>query len=473
MKKIFERFFKLYSSIKLRIHYVNIPSMSCQGHSDLFHWSVYLIPTSMSNIHPQKSTKYNICVPTISLTIPVYIMSMSFWLIPLVSLPDLHICVEYASAEVHQIQYMCPYYITDPSSLCHVKVSLADSPGQSAWSPHLSHIYIHRSPPNTIYVTLPYRWPIFSMSCQKQSGWFPWSVCLIPTSMSYIHQQKSTKYNICDATISLTHLLYVMSRSVWLIPLVNLPDPHIYDIYTSTEVRQIQYMWPYHIADPSSLCDVKVSLADSPGQSAWSPHLCHIYINRISLNTIYVSLLYHWPIFSMSSQGQSGWFPWSVWLFPTSMSYIHPQKSTLYNICVPAISQTHLLYVMSRSVWLIPLVSLPDLHIYVIYTSTEINLIQYVCPYYIIDTSSLCHVKVSLADSPGQSAWSPHLYHIYIHRSPHYRIYGPCYITKICHPVCLYLFNSSWKIIIEKGSDITICVVHYICSVCYTDTWNL
>ena len=67
-----------------------------------------------------------------------------------------------------------------------------------------------------------YHWHIPSMSCQGQSVWFPWSVCLIPTSILYIHQQKSTKYNICVPNISLTHLLYVMSRSVWLIPLVSL-----------------------------------------------------------------------------------------------------------------------------------------------------------------------------------------------------------------------------------------------------------
>ena len=130
--------------------------------------------------------------------------------------------------------------------------------------------------------------------------------------MSYIHPQKSTLYNICVPTISLTHPLYVMSRSVWLIPLVSLSDPH-------------------------------------------------------------------------------------------TMSYIHPQKSIKYNICVPTISLTQPLYVMSRSVWLIPLVSLSDPHIYVIYTSTEVHIIQYMCPYYITDTSPLCHVKVSLSDCPGQS----------------------------------------------------------------------
>ena len=488
-------------------------SMSCQGHFRWFPWSVWLIPTSMSYIHPQKSIKYNICVPTISLTYILYVMSRSVWLIPLVSLPDPHIYVIYTSREVHTIQYICPYYITDTSPLCHVKVSLADSPGQSAWSPHLCHIYIHRSTSNTIYVSLLYHWPIFSMSCQGQSGWFPWSVCLIPTSMSYIHPQKSTKYNIYVPTISLTYILYVMSRSLWLIPQVSLSDPHIYVIYTSTEVHIIQYMYPYYITDLYSLCHVKVTLADSPGQSGWSPHLCHIYIHRstsntiyvsllyqwpifsmscqsqsdwfpgqsawsphlchiyihrnlsntiyVSLlyhwpifsmscqgqsdwfpgqsawsphlchiyihrnlsNTIYVSLLYHWPIFSMSCQGQSDWFPWSVCLIPTSMSYIHPQKSIKYNICVPIISLTYILYVMSMSVWLIPLVSLPDPHIYVIYTSTEVNIIQYMYPYYITDLYSLCHVKVTLADSPGQSGWSPHLCHIYIHRSPSNTIY--------------------------------------------------
>ena len=396
-----------------------------KSQSDWFPWSVCLMPTSMSYIHPQKSIKYNICVPTISLTHPLYVMSRSVWLIPLVSLPDPHIYVIYTSTKVHQIQYMCPYYITDTSPLCHVKVSLTDSPGQSAWSPHLCHIYNPRSPHYTIYVSLLYHWPIFSMSCQGQSGWFPWSVCLIPTSMSYIHPQKSIKYNICVPTISLTHPLYVMSRSVWLIPLVSLADPHICVIYTSTEVHQIQYMCPYYITDPSSLCHVKVSLADSPGQSVWSPHLCHIYIHRSPSNTIYLSLLYHWPIPSMSCQGQSDWFPLSVWLIPTSMSYIHPQKSIKYNIYVPTISLTYILYVMSRSVWLIPLVSLSDPHIYVIYTSTEVHIIQYMCPYYITDTSPLCHVKVSLTDSPGQSAWSPHLCHIYIHRSPSNTIYVP------------------------------------------------
>ena len=551
-----------------------ISSMPCQGQSGCFPWSVCLIPTSKSYIHQQKSTfiqymcpyyiidpsslchvkvsltdspgqfawsphlchiyinrsphLYNICAPTISLTHLLYVMSRSVWLIPLVSLADPHIYVIYTSTEVHQIQYMCPYYITDPSSLCHVKVSLTDSPGQSGWSPHLCHIYIHRSPSNTIYVPLLYHWHIPSMPCQGQSDWFPWSVCLIPTSMSYIHQQKSTfiqymcpyyitdpsslchvkvslsdphihviytstevhqiqymcpyyitdqsplchvkvslavspgqsvwsphlshiyinrsphLYNICAPTISLTHLLYVMSRSVWLIPLVSLPNPHIYVIYTSTEVHQIQYMCPYYITDPSSLCHVKVSLTDSPGQSVWSPHLCHIYINRSPLNTIYLSLLYHWPIFSMSCQGHFGWFPLSVCLIPTSLSYIHPQKSTKYNICVPTISLTLPLYVMSRSLWLIPLVSLADPHIYVIYTSTEVHIIQYMCPYYITDPSSLFHVKVSLTDSPGQSVWSPHLCHIYINRSPH--LYNICAPTiSLTHP--LYAMSRSvWLI---------------------------
>ena len=191
-----------------------------------------------------------------------------------------------------------------------------------------------------------------------------------------------------------------MSRSVWLIPLVSLPDPHIYVIYTSTEVYQIQYMCPYNITDTSPLCHVKVSLADSPGQSAWSPHLCHIYIHRSPHYTIYVSRLYHWHIPSMSCQGQSGWFPWSVCLIPTSMSYIHPQKSTLYNICVLTISLKYPLYVMSRSVWLIPLVSLADPHINVIYTSLEVYQIQYMCPYYFTDTSLSMSCQ-------GQSGWYP------------------------------------------------------------------
>ena len=291
MKQIFERFFKLYSSIKLRLLYVNIPSMSCQGQFGWFLWSVCLIPTSMSYIHQQKSTLYNIYVPTISLTHLLYVMSRSVWLIP-------------------------------------------------------------------------------------------WSVCLIPTSMSYIHQQKFTLYNICVPTISLTHPLYHVKVSL-ADSLVSLPDPHFYVIYT-----------------------------------------------------IYAYLLYHWPIPYMSCQGQSGWFPWSVCLIPTFMSYTHQQKSTLYNICIPTISLTHPLYVMSRSVWLIPLVSLPDPHFYVIYTSTEVHIIQYICPYYITDPSSLCHVKVILADSPGQSVWSPHLCHIDIHRNPSNKYMCTYYITDpfpLCH----------------------------------------
>ena len=154
MKQIFERFFILYSSIKLRLLYINIPSMSCQGQFGWFPWSVCLIPTSMSYIHQQKSTLYNIYVPTITLTHPLYVMSRSVWLISLVSLCDPHFYVIYTSTEVNQIQYMCPYNNTDTSPLCHVKVSLSDSPGQSAWSPHLCHIYIHRRPSNNIYVSL-------------------------------------------------------------------------------------------------------------------------------------------------------------------------------------------------------------------------------------------------------------------------------------------------------------------------------
>ena len=145
--------------------------------------------------------------------------------------------------------------------------------------------------------------------------------------VSCIHPQKSTKYNICDLTISLTHLLYVMSRSVWLIPLVSLSDPHIYVIYKSTEVHQIQYVCPYYITDTSSLCYVKVSLADSPGQSVWSPHLCRIYIHR----------------------SQS-------------------------NICVPTISLTHLLYVMSRSVCMITMVSVVNTHMFMEIQKSRHNL---------------------------------------------------------------------------------------------------
>ena len=179
-----------------------------------------------------------------------------------------------------------------------------------------------------------------------------------------------------------------MSRSVCLIPLVSLSDPHIYVIYTSTEVHQIQYMCLWYITDTSSLCHVKVSLSDSRGQSVWYPYLCHIYIHRSPSNTIYVSLLYHWHIPSMLCQGQSGWFPWSVCLIPTS-----------------------------------------------IYTSTEVHQIQYMCPYYITDTSPLCHVKISLADSSGQSVWSPHLWHIYIYRSPPNTTYMPLlYFSHI--PLC-------------------------------------
>ena len=246
--------------------------MWCQGQSGWFPWSVCLIPTSMSYIHPQKSTKYNICDPTISLTHFLYVMSKSVWLIPLVSLSD-------------------------------------------------PHIYV-----------------------------------------IYIYPQKSTLWHIyiCVPAISLTHHLFVMSRSVWLIPLVSLSDPHIYVIHTSTEVHQIQYMYLCYITDTSCLCHVKVSLADSPGQSVWSPQLWHTYIYRSPPNTIYVTLTYRWPIFSMWCQGQSGWFPWSICLIPTSMTYIHLQKSTKYNIYVPTIFLTHPLYVMSRSVWLIPFVSLPD-----------------------------------------------------------------------------------------------------------------
>ena len=242
------------------------------------------------------------------------------------------------------------------SLLCHVKVILAYSPGQSAWPPHLCRIYIRRSQSNTIDMSLLYHWHIPSMSCQGQPGWFPWSVCLIPTSMSYIHPQKSIKYNICVSDISLIHLLDVMSRSVCLIPLVSLPDTHIYVIYKSTEVHIIQYMCPYYITDTSSLCHVKVSLTDSLRQSAWSPHLCNIYIHRSQSNTIYMSLLYHWHIFSMSCQGQSGWFPWSVALSP-HQCHIYINRSPPNTIYVSLLYFSHI---------------------------------------------PLCHVKVSLANSPSQ-----------------------------------------------------------------------
>ena len=133
-------------------------------------------------------------------------------------------------------KYNVHVYITDTSPLCHVKVSLPD--------PH-------------IYLILVYT----------------------PTEVNLI--------NICIPTISLTHPLYVMSRSVRLIPLVSLPDPNIYVIYmyTSTEVHQLQYLCPYYITD--TLCHVKVSLTEYPGQSVGSPHLCHIYIHRSPSNTIY------------------------------------------------------------------------------------------------------------------------------------------------------------------------------------------
>ena len=146
-----------------------------------------------------------------------------------------HLCRIYIRRSPPNTIYVS-YYITDTSSLCHVKVSLADSPGQSVWSRHLCRIYIRGSPPNTIYVSLIYHWHIFSMSCQGQSCVFPWSVCLIPASMSNIHPRKSTKYNICVPNISLTHLLYVISRSVLRIPLVSLSDPGIYVEYKSAEV---------------------------------------------------------------------------------------------------------------------------------------------------------------------------------------------------------------------------------------------
>ena len=229
-------------------------------------------------------------------------MSRSVWLIPLASLSDPHIYDIYTSTEVHQIQYICPYYISHTSPLCHVNVILADSLRQSVWS-------------------------------------------------------------------------------------------HIYVIYTSTEFNLIKYICPYYITDTSSVCHVKVSLADSPGQSVWFPHLCHIYIHRSQSNTIYMSLLYHWHIFSMSCQGQSGWFPWSVCLIPKCMSHIHPQKSTLYNIYVPTISLTHSLYVMSRSVWMITMVSVVNTHIFIEIHKSRQNLynklvikVQMVFPLVLCDT---------------------------------------------------------------------------------------
>ena len=614
-QSVWSPYYVIYTSTEVHIiqymcpYYITDTSpLSCQGQSVWFPWSVCLIPTSMSYIHPQKSIKYNICAPTISLTHPLYVMSRSVWLIPLVSLSDPNIYVIYTSTEVHIIQYMCPYNNTDTSPLCHVKVSLADSlvslsdphiyviytstevhiiqymsllyhwhipsmscQGQSGWFPLsvclipiLCHIYIHRSPHYTIYVSLLYHWHIPSMSCQGQSGWFPWSVCLIPTSMSYIHPQKSIKYNICVPTITLTHPLYVMSRSVCLIPLVSLPDPHFYVIYTSTEVHQIQYMCPCYITDTSPLCHVKVSLSDSPGQSVWSPYyviytstevhqiqyMCPYYITdtsplchvKVSLSDSLVSLPdpHFYVIYTstevhiiqymcpyhitdttpLSCQGQSVWFPWSVCLIPTSMSYIHPQKSTLYNICAPTISLTQplchvkvslsdspgqsawspllchiyihrsphytiyvsLLYhwhnpsVMSRSVWLIPLVSLPDPHIYVIYTSTEVHQIIYMYPYNNTDTSPLCHVKVSLADSPGQSVWSPY-YVIYTSTEVHQIQYMcPYYITdpsSLCH-VKFSLADSpgqsAWSPYYVIYTSTEVHQIQYMCPYNNTDT---
>ena len=126
---------------------------------------------------------------------------------------------------------------------------------------------------------------------------------------------------MCTLLYQWSHPLYVMSRSVWLIPLVSLPNPHFYVINTSTEVHIIQYMYSYYITDPSPICNSQGSVwLIPPGQSAWSLHLCHIYINRSPSNTIYMSLLY--PL-------------------------------------------THPLYVMSRSVWPINMVSMVNSHMFI------------------------------------------------------------------------------------------------------------